>query len=107
MKKEIDAVNKYLRNQKENRAEFERSVIPSMKCKDGFTMSVQASSGHYCNPQVDTALWEAVEVGFPSEKESLLTKYAEDSDTPTKTVYGWVPIETVAKIIAKHGGLVE
>ena len=101
----MDIVNKYLNEQKENRTKFEKSVIPTMRCKDGFTMSVQASEGHYCSPRSDDALWGAVEVGFPSEKEDSLLVYVENKDKPTNTVYGWVPVEIVEKIISKHGGL--
>jgi hypothetical protein len=48
-----------------------------------------------------------VEVGFPSKREALLMPYAEDRRIPTATVYGYVPIETVAEVIEKHGGMEE
>ena len=32
--------------------------------------------------------------------------YAEGPETPTETVYGWVPSQTVALVCAKHGGVV-
>ena len=42
-------------------------------CKDGFTMSVQAHHGAYCSPRIDDAAkYTSVEVGFPSQPESLL-----------------------------------
>ncbi len=80
--------------------------IPYLVCKDGFTMSVQASANHYCSPR-ETAAWPygAFEVGFPSAREEALMQYAEDPETPTKTVYGWVPRDTIIEIIEKHGGL--
>jgi len=75
-------------------------------CKDGFEMSVQASSGHYCTPRIDDAdFYTAYEIGFPSQKESLIMKYAEEKKRPTETVYGYVPTEIVCKVIKKHGGL--
>tara|TARA_Y100000034_G_C6900355_1_gene416195 strand:+ start:1935 stop:2237 length:303 start_codon:yes stop_codon:yes gene_type:complete len=80
----------------------------SVVCKDGFTMSVQANEGAYCTPRVDFAShYTAVEVGFPSQKEDLLMEWAESPNTPTETVYGWVPSFTVATVIAKHGGMVK
>jgi len=53
--------------------------------KDGFSMSVQASHGHYCIPKEDNQLYYSdVEVGFPSKKEPLLMKYARDKSKPTR-----------------------
>jgi len=101
----MDIVNDYLQKQKSMKGGFAAAVIPAIKCKDGFIMSVQASEGHYCYPRSDDALWTEVEVGFPSQEESMLMKYAEDPERPTKTVYAWVPVEIVEQIIVKHGGL--
>ena len=77
-------------------------------CADGFKMSVQANESAFCSPRVnDAQRYEAVEVGFPSLEESLLLEWADDSDNPTNTVYGWVPCDRVALVIVKHGGIVE
>ena len=77
-------------------------------CADGFNMSVQASKTHYCSPRVDghEAVYNHVEIGFPSEREALLDEYAEDTDRYTETVYPYVPSQLVALIISKHGGMV-
>ena len=76
-------------------------------CADGFKMSVQASEYNYCEPRVTgAARYFSVEVGFPSEEEVLLMDWAEDSERPTDTVYGYVPSERVALVIAKHGGMI-
>ena len=76
-------------------------------CADGFKMSIQASSFHYCSPREDGLdNYETVEIGFPSEREELLMDYAEDGNNPTSTVYGWVPVEIVDAVIRKHGGLI-
>jgi hypothetical protein len=48
-----------------------------------------------------------VEVGFPNESEDLLLEYAEDPDSPTETVYPYVPTTVVSLVIAKHGGMIE
>ena len=77
-------------------------------CADGFSMSVQAFDGAYCSPRVDDApVYTEVEVGYPSQRESLLLPYAENPDAPTDTVYGYVPVETVFLVISKHGGMLE
>ena len=76
-------------------------------CADGFSMSVQASSFSYCEPRIDNAEeYQKVEVGFPSDPEPLIIRYAEDPSQPTETVYGWVPVDVVLNVCAKHGGVV-
>ena len=77
-------------------------------CADGFKMSVQAHAGAYCLPRMSGApVYREVEVGFPSEPEEMLMKYAEEPDAPTQTVYGYVPVQVVTNVIAKHGGIVD
>ena len=34
-------------------------------------------------------------------------EWAEDPETPTNTVYPFVPAQTVALVCAKHGGITE
>lgn len=79
-----------------------------LMCKDGFTMSVQASRTHYCEPKQDNLQeYTHVEIGRLSEVESLLLMYAEDGEHPTETIYPYVPVEDVEEIIRKHGGLIK
>ncbi len=83
------------------------SLNKKITCKDGFSMSVQASEYNYCSPRQDGAKrYHAVEVGFPSAKESLLIEYAENASEPENTVYPYVPAAVVSLVIAKHGGIV-
>ena len=78
-----------------------------IECADGFSMSVQASRYSYCEPRVDSApAYTQVEVGFPSDYESLLVDYAEDKEDYTGTVYGYVPADVVTLVCVKHGGVV-
>ena len=82
-------------------------MYETVVCKDGFTVSVQASSTAYSEPRADHAeRYTSVELGFPSADDNLIAKYAEDISRPCDTVYGWVPVETVNLLIAKHGGAV-
>ena len=77
-------------------------------CADGFTMSVQAHHGAYCTPRMSGAdKYEEVEIGFPSQREDLIMQYAEEPDKPTQTVYGYVPVQVVTNVLAKHGGIVD
>jgi len=78
-------------------------------CADGFSMSVQASETHYCEPRVDNAKsYTSVEVGYPTRYEPLLIEWMEavDDYEATTTVYGYVPSQRVALVCAKHGGVV-
>mgnify|MGYP003665892307 CR=1 FL=1 len=84
-----------------------RKMYKIIECKDGFTMSVQAFDGGYCLPRIDGAeRYSAVEIGYPSAKESLIMEYAENPTAPTETVYAYVPSDTVTLVIAKHGGII-
>lgn len=77
-----------------------------IECADGLIMSVQASANHYCSPRkTGLGFYNTYEVGFPSMEEPLLIPYAEDASRPTCTVYGWVPAQVIAEVIAKHGGI--
>lgn len=83
----------------------------SLMCNDGFNMSVQASSLHYCNPRVslpseNVKNYQSVEIGKLSEKEDLLMKYIEnDEDAWNESIYPFVSVEIVEEIINKHNGL--
>lgn len=95
-------IREHIRNNKmENRSYVAKPII----CTDGFNVSVQASKHHYCSPREYDAEWSSVELGFPSAADDLIQGYAETPDEPTQTVYGYVPIDTVARLIIKHGGI--
>ncbi len=99
---------------RDENGEMPQQARKHVLCKDGFKMSVQASSNHYCSPKSDgyDMIYSEVEVGFPSEREPLLDKYVEDLSGEdgvldyTDSVYPYVPAEIVSTIIAKHGGIV-
>ena len=77
-----------------------------VQCADGFHMSVQARATSYCSPRNNTGPYTQAEVGFPSAPEPLLLPFAEDPEKPTQTVYGYVPRNVIATVIAKHGGMI-
>lgn len=74
-----------------------------IECPDGFSVSVQASAAHYCEPRDNRGVWWKFELGFPTESVPELMRYAEDANKPTETVYGWVPAELVVEILSRHG----
>ena len=77
-------------------------------CKDGFSVSIQAGENKYSTPRQNIAgKYSAVALGYPSHKDDLIMSWAEDPDIPTKTVYGYVPSNTVYLLLTKHGGVVE
>ncbi len=78
--------------------------FPSIQCKDGTTLSVQASQSHYSTPRQDKGPYTHVEVGFPSVTPPASWKPYADGDYPSD-VYGWVPLEAVAAFIESHGGI--
>ena len=101
-------INEYLQNYKiiQSSKDYEfRKNAPRVVCADGFNMSVQVSRNHYCSPRIDdAAAYSEAEVGYPSECEELLMPFVEDSENPTETVYGYVPVEIIDQVIIKHGG---
>lgn len=85
-----------------------KEAIPRIVCKDGTSVSVQASKFTYCAPRNDHGPWSSVELGFPSVKPNdTIMQYAESPDAPTDTVYGYVPLHEVAAWIDEHGGVEE
>ena len=109
---------------------------PRVFCKDGYSVSIQASEYHYCNPQYsqippkkngrwliyngnyifgenretffapDYIPYKTVELGYPSEADELINEFGEGDDY-TKTLYGDVPVEVVEQLIEKHGGFLK
>ena len=98
-------------------SEAPKEARAAVVCKDGFTMSVQASAYHYCSPRIhDAEGYLEVEIGYPSKRERLLDSYCEgiylwiDKDSKDKvftdSVYPYVPAEVVLEVIMKHGGMI-
>ncbi len=87
------------------------SRLPHIVCEDGFSMSVQVGYSLYSTPKKIAKRYSAVEIGYPSEPEELIKEYAEfapfDEDTAdyTDTVYPYVPVKIVDKVLKKHGGI--
>ena len=80
--------------------------VKPIRCADGLTFSAQASAFHYATPRDNQGPWTAVEIGFPNQVVDEFLKYAEDSENPTDTVYGRVPVAVVEAVVEKHGGIV-
>jgi hypothetical protein len=98
----MNLINKVLKIFRSDWGVFPRPFI----CKDGLSLSIQASVFHYCTPRDNDGPYISVEIGFPSKICPELLPYAEDILEPTHTVYSYVPIDIVEKLIKDHGGLV-
>ena len=85
------------------------SRLPHIVCTDGFTMSVQVGHSIYSTPKKVAKKYSNVEIGYPSDHEPLIEKWAENffEDTPdyTDTVYPYVPVKVVDEVLKKHGGI--
>jgi hypothetical protein len=79
-------------------------ILPRIVCADGLSLSVQGNEGAYCAPRINDLWYYQVEVGYPSEMIPELMEYAETPEDPTGTVYGYVPVGIVERIIDAHGG---
>ena len=81
---------------------------PHITCADGTTLSVQASSNHYCTPRTHRGPYSKVEVGYPSvAPPDSWADYFDGEwgrDAPTDSVYACVPIELVREFSLAHGG---
>ena len=84
-------------------------ILPRIRCKDGFSVSYQIGSTHYCESnngyRVLGDTWKMVEFGFPSYKEELLEPHKEEEDEPLTNSVGMIPIEIAQQVIDKHGGI--
>ena len=85
--------------------------LPHIVCTDGFTMSVQVGYSLYSEPKKVAKRYSKVEIGYPSERETLLEEYVELSMFDenfvdyTDTIYPYVPVKVVDKVLKKHGGI--
>ena len=107
---------------------------PRVFCKDGFSISIQASEYHYCTPRYSQVppksegLWLIMNgdrifsgdsrgtffsnIFIPYKTVELgypsaeddLIKFYAEGDNYTTTVYAGVPVMVVEELIEKHGG---
>lgn len=81
-------------------------------CDDGFSFSCQANNTSYCSPRVSglkAEEYESWEIGFLSEDDELIRKYADACDDSWEDdwVYGYVPTNEVVRLVEKHGGILK
>ena len=86
----------------------EAYVRPRAICADGFTLSIQANAYAYCTPRrIDADKYSDVEVGLVSFPEPKILDWAEDRSVPTETIYPFIPVDLLDKVLLEeHGGIV-
>lgn len=90
-------------------------VKPRLFCKDGTSLSLQASEYHYCTPRDNSGPYSHMEIGFVLDENSNPTPlpeefdiYADDlAENRISSVYGYVPVELIESFIESHGGRME
>jgi len=99
-------LNKWHKNQVDTGKYSSEHGAEDLVCADGFSMSVQASEGHYCTPKRNFApCYSHFEVGYPSKYQSELTRYKQGRGKATESVYAYVPVEVLESLVYKHGGV--
>lgn len=112
----MDIINQYHKAYRvDKRSDFSygglyRSPVPAIQCNDGFHISVQASQYSYCSPRVTEDIdYFQFECGFPSAPVPELAEWKdgdnENRDSDTESVYGYVPVEVIVKLVELHGGI--
>ena len=89
-----------------------RQIRELIRCNDGFTMSVQASRGHFCSPRNDVGPYDGVEVGYPSMWEDLLLPHTDNNTDLTPAICGMTstpcvnaPPHVISAVIRRYVGL--
>jgi len=83
---------------------------PRIICKNGVSLSVQASQFHYCFPRQDTGPHTECEVGFIQDGDgnplSPPESWREHGDGCFPSdVYGYVPKEKIMEFTEENGGI--
>ncbi len=94
----LEKLQKHLANKIDTDDSYE--VSEHVTCKDGTTLSVQASSGHYSIPRDNEGPYTHVEVWCVYVP---VTEFEYSDEEPS----GYVPIESVVKFIDNHGGFAD
>lgn len=81
-----------------------RGYLPGIRLKDGVFMSVQclygSASRGYCGA------YTSMEVAYPTRVIDEFLPYARNPRKPTDTIYRYVPVEIINRVIRDHGGIV-
>ena len=89
-----------------------KPINPRVIFNSGASLSIQASSSHYCLPRADQGPYTHYELANPrglgAPDLAMLEEYEEPSfqEPPSGSgIYPYVPKSVLDKIITRHGGL--
>ena len=83
------------------------AVVPHIRFANGQTLSVQASSFHYCSPRTDDAdAYRAFEVGPADHRVFPELRGHRGDESDPRDVHAWVPLSVLERIAARCGGVV-
>lgn len=80
---------------------------PRIICKDGYSLSAQASRTHYSIPRDDVGPYTHVEIGYPEDglgnpqRPEAFAEYQSGGDP----VYAFVPLQVLIDFVDLHGGV--
>ena len=99
---ETPALNAIIFNGKESITEvngypFKNNTSPII-CNDGFMLSVQASSFHYCSPRDNMGPYKELEVMCDGPESWSIYEEGDNK------LYAWVPVDEIRMLIEFHGG---
>lgn len=79
---------------------------PRVVCKDGVSLSIQASETAYCTPRGNQGPYTEMEVGFVhgAKVPDTWLEYSDDGEI-TSDVFGYVPVKLIQEFIDIHGGI--
>lgn len=108
-------LNEWLKKTATFRNNRHKNVREHMVLNDGTTLSVQASSGHYCEPRKSYLdYWESEELEYfdyskvevwcvSCDTPDSWKEYGDQEDNP----YAYIPVSMVEEFIDEHGGIKE
>ena len=90
----------------------ESKITKKVHFNNGGSISVLASSSHYCEPRNDNGPYTKFELGYPSKDTKLpqsLLKYQEQSSItdPYDNIFPYVPVRILMKLADMNGGFVK
>lgn len=83
-------------------------IRPRIICSDGFSVSIQASTSHYCIPRNNVGPYTHFEIGYPSEIIDSWIPFCEghpESEDPREMVYPRVPIHLIINELNLRGNV--
>ena len=106
----IDYIFEDVKDDLLNHLNIEATVVSEIELNNGVSLSVQASSTHYCQPKINHGVWQMVELRISSTYRYKIPKsllnYKEGNWHGGYIILAYVPISLVVSFIIISGGRV-